>query len=367
MGAFVYLHLMDTHEPYHDHDAPALKAADLPPITGLSNGERQPGEGEAARRRALYEREVRAVDEALAPFLAGLPASATVALTADHGEAFGEHSAWGHGFDLYRETLRVPLLLRSPRARAGVAREPRRAVDLAPTLLRLAGCALPEGMPAASLLGAATKPIVALTNSAGALRWAWRDGVDKVIFHAAPQPSARVGAALLVAPGALAEPACFRYDLAADPAEDHPLTVEDGRALAAADVFAATAGRLVPGLQVLAVGGAGDVHVTLDAGTTLALAQAFSLGPVGTDGTGARVEVVFGFSRPFALAMLGGSSRPLEVEVAASGLPLRAVALDRRPPVREAGVYVWWNDRDPKLHQAQDETIRRLKSLGYVK
>jgi len=260
----------------------------------------------------------------------------------------------------------VPLLLRSPGARAGVDHEPRRAADLAPTLLHLAGCPLPVGMPEVSLLGAPTRPVVALTNSAGALRGAWRDGADKVVFHAAPQPAARVGAALLVAPGALAEPGCYRFDLAADPGEARRLPVEGERALAAADAFAATAGRLVPGLQVLAVGAPGDVHVTLDAGVTLALAQAFSLGRVVADADGARLEVVFGFSRPFALAAVGGSTRPVEVEVTASGLPVRAVALDRRPPVREPGVYVWWNDRDPGLQQAQDETIRRLKSLGYV-
>jgi len=364
--AFVYLHLMDTHEPYHDHDAPILRAADLPAISGLSNGSRRPGEGEAERRRALYEREVRAVDAALAPFLASLPRNATVALTADHGEAFGERGAWGHGYDLYRETLQVPLLLRAPRVPAGVDREPRRAVDLAATLLRLAGCPLPEGMPEGSLLGAPPRDIVAVTNSAGALRWAWRRGGDKVVFHAAAQSAARVGRVSLVAPGTPEAVACFRFDLASDPREERTLPVDGDLALAAADAFAASAGRLVPGLQVLAVGGEGDVRVALDAGMTLALAQAFALGPVGAAADGTRLEVVFSFARPFALAALGGSSRPQEVEVAAGGLPVRAVALDRRPEVRAPGVYVWWNDRDPVLHQAQDETMRRLKSLGYV-
>lgn len=34
-----------------------------------------------------------------------------VIITSDHGEGFGEHGTYGHGFDLYRDVLRVPLIV----------------------------------------------------------------------------------------------------------------------------------------------------------------------------------------------------------------------------------------------------------------
>jgi arylsulfatase A-like enzyme len=37
-----------------------------------------------------------------------------VIITSDHGEAFGEHGYYGHGYDLYRELLHVPLIIVGP-------------------------------------------------------------------------------------------------------------------------------------------------------------------------------------------------------------------------------------------------------------
>ena len=34
-----------------------------------------------------------------------------VVTCADHGELLGEHDLWGHGFGLYPELLRVPLVV----------------------------------------------------------------------------------------------------------------------------------------------------------------------------------------------------------------------------------------------------------------
>ena len=47
-----------------------------------------------------------------------------VLITADHGEAFGEHGAYGHGWNLYREVLHVPLVVLGPGVPAGVRVEP---------------------------------------------------------------------------------------------------------------------------------------------------------------------------------------------------------------------------------------------------
>jgi len=75
-------------------------------------------------------------------------------LTADHGNAYGEHQSVGHGGDLYDEKLRVPLALRGaglePRAVPGVVS----LIDLAPTLAELARVAPSPTWPGRSLLGA---------------------------------------------------------------------------------------------------------------------------------------------------------------------------------------------------------------------
>lgn len=41
-------------------------------------------------------------------------ANTVVIITSDHGEAFGEHGLYGHGYDLHREVLHVPLIIIGP-------------------------------------------------------------------------------------------------------------------------------------------------------------------------------------------------------------------------------------------------------------
>jgi choline-sulfatase len=63
-----------------------------------------------------------------------------VVILGDHGEALGEHGEGTHGLLLYEPTLRVPLILRSPRAlESRVVESPVGLVDLAPTLVQLLG------------------------------------------------------------------------------------------------------------------------------------------------------------------------------------------------------------------------------------
>ncbi len=55
-------------------------------------------------------------------FLSGTPewSNTYVIFTSDHGEAFGEHGIYGHGWDLHREALRVPLIIAGPGVPTGV-------------------------------------------------------------------------------------------------------------------------------------------------------------------------------------------------------------------------------------------------------
>jgi arylsulfatase A-like enzyme len=117
---FVWVHLFDPHDPY---TAPA----------------------ELARRHDHpYDAEVAFTDDALGRLFARVLRSGErepwIVVTADHGEALGEHGEPTHGVFLYEATLRVPLVIRPPGGMdpASVG-ENVSLLDVAPTLLDVTG------------------------------------------------------------------------------------------------------------------------------------------------------------------------------------------------------------------------------------
>ncbi len=62
-----------------------------------------------------------------------------VAVTADHGEEFGDHGGVYHGSTLYEEQIRVPLVIAAPGIAAQRVTAPVELVDVAPTLAALGG------------------------------------------------------------------------------------------------------------------------------------------------------------------------------------------------------------------------------------
>ena len=106
-----------------------------------------------ARVRSLYDGEVAANDAAFGRLMRhlrdrGLDGRTLVVFTSDHGEEFWEHGRTFHGKALFEESIRVPLIVRDPgRIRAGLRVEtPVGLVDLAPTLLSLAGLPVPDDL-----------------------------------------------------------------------------------------------------------------------------------------------------------------------------------------------------------------------------
>lgn len=127
---FCWLHFYDAHSPYVPH-GPAVGASPW----------------------SLYEGEVRFVDSYVGRIVqtlkdAGLYENTLIVIVGDHGEAFGEHKERGHGIFCYEESLRVPLVLHSPR----VFKEPRTVaervglVDIMPSLLELLGIPCPDAV-----------------------------------------------------------------------------------------------------------------------------------------------------------------------------------------------------------------------------
>jgi arylsulfatase A-like enzyme len=73
-----------------------------------------------------------------------------VIVTSDHGEAFGEHGLIRHGFELWEELVRVPLLVRVPGLAPQRVRTRRSLIDIAPTVLDFYRMPQPEGADAFS-------------------------------------------------------------------------------------------------------------------------------------------------------------------------------------------------------------------------
>src|ERR1019366_10524505 len=72
-----------------------------------------------------YDNSLKYIDSQVGELLRSLERSPEcsntyIIITADHGEAFGEHHAYTHGWDLHREVLHVPLVVAGPGIPAGV-------------------------------------------------------------------------------------------------------------------------------------------------------------------------------------------------------------------------------------------------------
>jgi hypothetical protein len=99
--------------------------------------------------REAYEAHLARLDAALRDFFVKLdqivdPDRAIVAVTSGHGEEFGEHGSFGHGTQLYEESIGLPMMIRGGGAKRGL--QPTALfglIDLGPTLMQLAGLDAP--------------------------------------------------------------------------------------------------------------------------------------------------------------------------------------------------------------------------------
>jgi arylsulfatase A-like enzyme len=118
----------------------------------------------------LYDAGIRQLDNELGRFFSLLASEdfldkALVVITSDHGEEFMDHGRMDHFLTMYQEVLRVPLILHGPGVPKGLRIEdPVSLVDLAPTLLALAGVESDEpsdGVDLSPLLTGSSPPTLA--------------------------------------------------------------------------------------------------------------------------------------------------------------------------------------------------------------
>jgi arylsulfatase A-like enzyme len=219
---FAFLHTYSVHSPYLPPTPYRTMFGEFPhsieptsealfPVANTAWRDLKPGDLDFLR--AQYDGGIRFADDTLRRLFdalraAGFLEQAVVAVTADHGEEFGEHGGLLHRAHLYDELMRIPLILAGPGVPQGQVEEGMAGlVDLAPTLLSRAGIVPRVRVEGRDLLDPAFRGEV-LFSQYGNLRYAVRTRQWKYILTTKPE-----GEEL--------------YDLQADPGEKANLAAKE--------------------------------------------------------------------------------------------------------------------------------------------
>ncbi|HEX9687452.1 MAG TPA: sulfatase [Thermoanaerobaculia bacterium] len=424
---FLFLLLLDPHDPYTPPDRPRGFTPFDPhyrgPIVGdeihrLQIGSLEPPPPEGLRHlKALYHDEVRFADREFGRLWERLEpdrrSHATLVFVSDHGEEFGEHGGWKHGPTLFEEVLRVPFLIRPAEGRRSPplpSNGPVSLLDVLPTIEELVGLPQPrrplEGVslfrpearqrtvlpPITMLTGGAARAVV--VRKASTLFFfdrLGRRGIpdarrDPDGYHLAKQLPQRL-------------PALGRFDFESDPGETRPLPPDpetfptDWRAIEHA------IGGTRKGLELRFLGGASATPLSIEIrGLSVRAAvepfalekdDRFSWRPSRSD---RRLEArlvlqsdVDGFlienagegdlaltvSSGEACAILGESEGTRLLPGSSVTIPRSAIGTS--PPRLEhpancTGVFAWESPgRNPDLFPPeQSEAWKKLRALGYI-
>ena len=201
---FLWVHYYDPHAAYEPHAEVKSFGTDA---------------------EALYDGEIEFTDLHLGRLFTELKAKGlydktVIVVTGDHGEGFGEHGVYFHGYHLYSAQTKVPLIMRVPGLPPQRATTPAGHIDIIPTLVNLAG-----GQPGPDMMGRSLVDVLAgkslprvvfqqLSYENNNEKRGGTDGTCHVIYNVSPDPSWEV----------------YRVDR--DPLEAHDLSTDDSECAA---------------------------------------------------------------------------------------------------------------------------------------
>ncbi|MGA7990717.1 MAG: sulfatase-like hydrolase/transferase, partial [Thermoanaerobaculia bacterium] len=245
---FFFFHIYEPHVPY------------------------DPPEPFRSRYGAMYDGEVATSDAIVGAFLESLKKlgvydRALVIVTSDHGEGLGQHGEQQHSIFLYREAIRVPLLVKLPAGSGAGTRvaAPVQLSDIFPTVTAALGLPAPREVSGTSLFAAGTAGaagrVIYGETLFPLLQLGWSDlhSVVDERYHYIHGPRPEL------------------YDMVADPREEHDLARSDP----------ATVSRLARALHTFPKGSAKPAPV--DEETMRRLASLGYLGTLRESGSGARL------------------------------------------------------------------------------
>lgn len=166
---FLYVHYIDPHAPYEPpassyaafaSTAGDTRGASIKELTPLEH-EGRPLDAAALQRLVnLYDGEIRFVDTEVGRLLDEVDGkrycdNCVVVVTADHGEEFKDHQHLFHGYTLYDEMMRIPLLMYGRgtwNVAPAVAPDLVQLTDVFATLVEIAGGVLEAGLDGQSLV-----------------------------------------------------------------------------------------------------------------------------------------------------------------------------------------------------------------------
>ncbi len=151
---FAFVHFYDAHAPYEPPD---------------------PFVPEIVTPMSMYQGELRYVDSVIGRLFDEMNdkkvwEDTILVITGDHGEMLGEHKEMGHGYYIYQQALRVPLIVVIPGKKGKTSIEkPVQLVDLMPTILDMLQIDTPKTVQGVSMMplveGKQTGPRFAYSES----------------------------------------------------------------------------------------------------------------------------------------------------------------------------------------------------------
>ncbi|HEO72024.1 MAG TPA: hypothetical protein ENN80_12230, partial [Candidatus Hydrogenedentes bacterium] len=251
-GLFLFIHLFDPHSPYVNHAPRLVRNKGLWGTVDITSAEHlrplkehtfQLGKDYQADDldyiRAVYDWEVIHTDVLVGKIMArlrwlGLYDTCNIVFTADHGEAFGENGQWAHSHG-FETCTGIPLVLRFPGVVSpGVDRTSLASnLDIMPTLLSLAGGAMPEGLEGRNLLDPTAQGVTAQYGISEDRRHGWltmRDERYKLIVSGA---NAWTDGPQWALGGPESEAVYRLFDLETDPGEERDLSGQKPEVLGA--------------------------------------------------------------------------------------------------------------------------------------
>ena len=167
---------------------------------------------EAQEMKARYLTALRETDDQIRGLIGrldrlGIRDETLILITGDHGEAFLQHGTFGHGNDLYEESVHVPLFVIGPQLSSALHFGRLTGhIDIAPTIADVLGIGAPSTWAGTSLFRPRRSQPLYFSSPWTDLMVGYRLGTEKVM-------------------GRLMARNVARYDLARDPAERTDLAV----------------------------------------------------------------------------------------------------------------------------------------------